>query len=153
MFGIGLSKTGTKSLDAALQTLGINSIHLPSPDLMAKGAFQEALGSHDAATDVSVAIWFKELDAAYPGSKFILTTRDMDSWLESCRQHFAHSHEKPEWNSLRCKVFGAAVFDEQLWQKAYFKHHEDVRLHFINRHGDLLVLPLSRYEPTCRAQL
>ena len=39
------------------------------------GDFDAALGGCDAAVDSSVAACFTELDAAYPGSYFVLTTR------------------------------------------------------------------------------
>ncbi len=64
VFGIGLSKTGTKSLVKALKILGYKSVHYPRN--------LNVLKNYDAAADISVAHAFKELDKKYPKSKFIL---------------------------------------------------------------------------------
>ncbi|KAG2486301.1 hypothetical protein HYH03_015005 [Edaphochlamys debaryana] len=45
--------------------------------------FSVALGGYTAAVDWPAAAVYKELLAANPGAKVILTTRDFDSWYES----------------------------------------------------------------------
>ena len=37
---------------------------------------------------------FVELDAAYPGSRFILSTRDEDAWLSSMERHALANQER-----------------------------------------------------------
>ena len=76
VLGVGLSKTGTSSLSAALTILGYRTVHYPPLDRL-----RELLDDSDAATDTPVACSFRELDRQYPGSRFILTVRDPDSWL------------------------------------------------------------------------
>ena len=87
VFGIGLSRTGTRSLAAGLEMLGFPCVHYPDPALMLCGAYAEALGPCRAATDITVTTFYKELDAAYPGSRFILTVRELDAWLGSIGAH------------------------------------------------------------------
>jgi len=74
-WGIGLARTGTTSLCQAFRTLGYsNVVHNPP---------FEALASADAGADNGVVIFFKYLDYKFPGSKFVLTVRDLDGWLDS----------------------------------------------------------------------
>lgn len=70
-----MSRTGTTSLNDALQILGYPSVHFP----MSHTAFSVA------ATDTSMAFGYAYIDLMYPGSKFILTVRRrIEEWLDSC---------------------------------------------------------------------
>src|SRR3954451_20670364 len=100
IFGLGLSRTGTTSLTDALELLGYRTIHFPADgrtrnEMLAFFATTggplrlSLLESADALTDTPVCATFEALDATYPGSRFILTTREKDSWLESCRAFWA----------------------------------------------------------------
>lgn len=80
VFGIGLSRTGTTSLNEALNILGIKSVHWPKSEA--------EIAAHQGATDITVAWRFQELDREYPGSKFILTVRELNQWLNSCSKHY-----------------------------------------------------------------
>src|SRR5207248_3346773 len=103
VFGIGLNKTGTSSLHAALELLGYNALHFGGIETM--NAVQraivggESMLSHldpavDAFTDVfGITYCFYLADVQYPGSKFILTVRDLDAWLDSRRRHVERNQE------------------------------------------------------------
>jgi len=85
IFGIGLGHTGTRSLNEALNILGYRSIHWPTDRAtyheLSNGVYDLAvLKSADALTDITAAAFFAQFDKAYPGSKFILTQRDIDKW-------------------------------------------------------------------------
>ncbi len=147
IFGIGLSKTGTNSLNDALTTLGYPSVHYPDPDLMLAGRFAEALGDAEGATDITVAAFFRELDDAYPGSKFILTVRDRRDWLASVESHMAR--REPESlepgnpkGEVRRRLFGRADFDPISYLAAFELHRAEVLTHFTDREDDLLVVDL-----------
>lgn len=147
IFGIGLSKTGTHTLNQCLEVLGFRSVHYPSPALMNAGRFDEALAGYDAATDISVSAYFRELDAAYPASKFILTLRDIESWLKSIEDHMARrEHELGDPNCpkavVREIIYGARAFDRPTYANGYWTHVENVRAHFADRPGDLLEMDL-----------
>lgn len=143
IFGIGLSKTGTHTLNQCLELLGFRSVHYPSPMLMNAGRYEEALADYDAATDISVSAYFRELDLAYPGSKFILTLRDIEHWLKSIEDHMSRrEHELGNPNCpkavLREIIYGARAFDRPTYANAYWTHVESVRAYFADRAGDLL---------------
>jgi hypothetical protein len=87
VFGIGLPKTGTTSLNAALNHLGLNSIHNPL-DLRRQaheGTYKFDRDDWDALTNFGEH-FYPQLDEAYPESKFILTIRDEEEWAESWRR-------------------------------------------------------------------
>ena len=93
VFGIGLSRTGTQTLNRALQMLGYEAAHYPPITCYRLGRalldLDEA-GKYDALTDIPVARFYKELDSAFPGSKFIMTVRNPDDWIESVERLYAH---------------------------------------------------------------
>lgn len=86
ILGVGLSRTGTQSLAVALERLGYRTLHYPHQlcDIHA----------YDAATEVVFPL--SVLEKAFPQSRYILTTRAMESWLRSCRR--ARSLSGPEAN-------------------------------------------------------
>jgi hypothetical protein len=70
-------------LNRALELLGFPSVHWPTTRELLYGRLQ-------AATDEQVSIVYKFLDFRWPGSKFILTERDEDSWIASTAAHRKH---------------------------------------------------------------
>lgn len=93
VFGIGLGRTGTKSLTAALHHLGIHIAHYPDDATtyqeLAAGNYQfSLLKSLDGITNVTVSLLYPHLDQLFPGSKFILTVREKEDWLMSLEQHW-----------------------------------------------------------------
>lgn len=139
VLGIGLSKTGTTSLNAALCLLGIPSVHFP-PSI-------EQLENYDGGTDISVAIAYRELDRLYPGSKFILTIRKPQSWLRSFKEHRRKMLQKygedkiaPWIKNLAQKCYGQWEFDPVVYLATYQEHLYSVLEYFRERPGDLLIL-------------
>jgi hypothetical protein len=157
IFGIGLSKTGTHTLNQCLETLGYKSIHYPDPALMTQRKFDEALKGYTAATDISVAAYFDVLDRTYPDSKFILTTRDLEPWLDSVEDH--RRRREHEFNNQDCpkavvrkKVYGTRGFDRKTFTRAYDTHLARVRAYFSQRPADLLEINLcgvDDWKPLC----
>lgn len=87
VFGIGLPKTGTTSLNSALSQLGFTSLHNPL-DLRQQaheGNYRFDRNDWDALTNFGEH-FYPQLDEAYPGSKFILTVRDEEEWIDSWRR-------------------------------------------------------------------
>ena len=77
IFGIGLSRTGSLSLQHYMKESGYNSVHY-----FAKEALQEIIEfcrPYDFINDAPVSIYFEELSQAFPGSKFINTARNLNS--------------------------------------------------------------------------
>jgi hypothetical protein len=140
IFGIGLSRTGTTSLTLALSRLGLHAHHFPRS--------RELIDSLDAATDTPVAAWYKELDAAYPGSKFILTLRDVPGWLDSCEALWTACFDQFDGfpASIHRQIYGREDFDREAFAAAYDRHRDDVLAHFRGRDRDLLLMDVCAGE-------
>jgi hypothetical protein len=150
IFGIGLSKTGTTSLAAALDTLGYRTKDYPGLTAFRPGDLScidpLMLDQHEALTDTPIPSFYRELDQRYPGSKFILTVRDMDGWLQSCKKQFTARHAEKQneaHGQLFMDLYGTTVFDEDLFRRGYSRFVDGVLTYFENRPKDLLVLDVA----------
>lgn len=147
IFGIGLSKTGTTSLFAALDELDFRTItfrHMVALGLedWRSGAFRiDYLGAVDAATDLPIGTYFRELDQLYPGSKFILTERPLDPWLASIERQFTTSPEPATAyrRDVRMATYGVARFNRDRFARVHSDHAAGVRDYFKDRPDDLLI--------------
>lgn len=159
VFCIGVNKTGTSSLHQALQILGFNSVHyidhhgnnikamieynyLNDLDIL-KGLEQyNAISDWDYPT-YAIPI-FKAFDKQYPHSKFILNTRDLDSWINSRKNHVLNNQAKKRANptdpdpSLEWQVY-----DVEAWKKEYEDRHHAAMEYFKGRENDLLVFNVN----------
>jgi hypothetical protein len=136
IFGIGLAKTGTTSLNDAFAILGIASIGCPTSIA--------SIRRFDAATDGIVADRFEELDRVFPNSKFIYTVRDRDSWLRSYTRY--RGRKLPASKAHQEKVerlYGTTGTDSEVLLDAYERHDRHVREYFRDRPDDLLVMNIA----------
>jgi hypothetical protein len=152
VFGIGLSRTGTTSLTEALRVLGYRAVHCPLSIVAFNGTglklSTDIVEQFDAFTDSPVARVYQELDQAYPGSKFVLTTRPLDKWMGSMRRmrpSFTLLTMLPKVRQLAKDLGGTACFsDERALINGFLNHDRGVREYFGSRLGkDLLVLDVS----------
>lgn len=142
IFGIGLSKTGTTSLHHAFQELGFESKHFPKIPETFAGHFR-CLNRYDAACDISIVPYYPQLDAAYPGSKFILTVRNIDERLQSMERWWSRKHHPTEYKiRVRIAVFGIHTFNANRLRYVYQKYVRDVEEYFKDRPEDLLVMDI-----------
>ena len=137
VFGVGLSRTGTLSLTNAMSILGYKSCHFP--DTLDK------VRKFDCLTDTPVAAFFRKLDRDYPNSKFILTLRDVPSWLDSCEALWAAHQKDFEGfvNEIHLKLYGRLDFDRNSFTKSYYLHMLDVISYFEGRE-DLLLMDICK---------
>jgi hypothetical protein len=155
VFGVGLSKTGTTSLAAALNILGVKTIHYPHDGQtyheLKSGDFRlSILNEYDGAVDTPIAPFYAQLDAVYPGSKFILTVRDKNSWLRSAEYDWSRYVDAQRRRGkldefdgfIRAAVYGTLDFDPDHYSRVYDAHERNVREYFRNRPGDLLILDI-----------
>jgi len=156
VFVIGFQKTGTTSMGAALEKLGYQlgggfrvnhprGVPIPLPitqDKLANAARSFALRA-DAFEDNPWPIVFKEMDQAFPGSKFILTRRDPGSWIDSMKRHFGE-----HGNPMRTFIYGngSPVGNETQYVCRYQRHIDEVMAHFVDRPDDLMILNLETVE-------
>ena len=145
VFGIGLSRTGTTSLNNALDDLGIPSSHFPKFDYI-DGTItidSEALCNFQGFTDTPIAAAFEQLDQQFVGSKFILTTRELESWLTSCEKFYGDKlFDQEPFRSLAMELFGTIGFDRDLFTVRYQQHLSKVEDYFSNRPQDLLIIDI-----------
>ena len=148
IFCIGLNKTGTISLHHALETIGFKSLHWGGPgtgDIIRRAAAEgrplvEDLDEYDAFSDLAVlSKQFPLLDEQYPGSKFILTTRPMEPWVESRRAHVLRNQERATTGEYTGNFL---VVDPDAWREEFIDHHARVEAYFAGR-DDLLVFKIT----------
>lgn len=148
VFGIGLSKTGTNSLNEALNLLKIKSIHYPINEKLFKKIKNndfnwEIMNDYQAITDITTIPFYKNLYNQYPVSKFVLTCRDLDNWLKSIKHHWEKGHHfspinvnykkmLPMTQMLLSLVYGGFDWDENRFKNIYKNHLFDVENFFLN---------------------
>ncbi len=148
VFGIGWAKTGTTTLGRCFEILGYNhqSQNLSLVPQILRGDFAKTL--RIAAAKESFEDWpwplvYREMDAAFTGSRFVLTTRDPERWLASYRAMLAaQGTPTSELKAIRCQLFGVdpeTASDKELVAR-FLAHNAEVLKYFKDRPGDLLVV-------------
>jgi hypothetical protein len=160
IFCVGLNKTGTRSLHEALEILGYRSLHhggLETMEGVERAVWEQKPllayldQSYDAFSDIlGLTYDFYLADVQYPGSRFILTTRDLDGWLESRRRHVERNQQAAAGGEYTA---GFVEVNLEAWKSEYVRHHSHVHGYFADRPEDLLVYNLvggEGWEPLCR---
>ena len=156
VFCIGLNKTGTTSLHDAFKILGLSSVHYTDglnrniqdviwENHMAGRGILDSLEQYDAISDWvrgDAPHLYREFDAQYPNSKFILHTRNMEDWLDSREKHVKR-HIKL-YEETKDPLITWRTIDREGWTTEYVSHHADVTAHFKGRSNDLLVMDVTK---------
>ena len=155
VFGIGFHKTGTKSLAKALTTMGyrVTGPNATRQIDIAQSAMDIALNlveHYDAFQDNPWPLLYKQLDQRIPNSKFILTIRDSEGWINSVCNYFGQ-RETP----MRQWIYGSGspIGNESLYLAKYQGHNQKVIQYFQHREKDLLVVNLIEqpaWQPLCQ---
>jgi hypothetical protein len=91
-------------------------------------------------------MYFEQLDMTHPGAQYILTTRDVDSWLNSMERFFAKSPPETSETLLRDFVrvacYGTTRFHHQRMKSVYLRHLDYVQEYFRNRPSDLMIIDI-----------
>lgn len=173
VFCVGYNKTGTTSIKFALQELGYRLGEQLDAELLiddwSKRNFRSLISychHSDAFQDVpfSLDYTFQAMDAAFSGSKFILTIRDSaEQWYTSLtRFHTSRSvlGRLPTAEDLKNDPYvfkgwlwrvmelifdinEERLYDEKLFKSCYLRHNDSITEYFRHRPDDLLVLNLS----------
>lgn len=154
VFCIGFHKTGTTSLGSFLEKIGYSNCHGAGPIRKALGdkkmmellyrrdydAVFEIAKNYNSFNDNPWFFIYPALDEQFPGSKFILMTRNEKDWLKSCIQYFGNTTSK-----FRMFLYGkgSPIGNEERYLKVYRNHNEAVLEFFKNRPDDLLVIELE----------
>ena len=157
VIGAGFGRTGTGSLKAALEELGIGKCYHMSEVVKNFGHMRkwvdiiensnadwaDLFEGYQAAVDWPAAVYYKALMVAYPDAKVILTVRDPERWHESVMNTIYQLSTKfsrfvrfiPPLNRFFKaleKALWVGTFNNRLVEKAYavevFKDHiEEVK--------------------------
>lgn len=156
VFGTGWQRTGTSSLGQALNLLGVRTRQYPWPllDDLDHPIIQRFVGF----CDNPIPLFYRELDERHPGSRFIHTQRDEDSWLRSVYWLMTAGEKKFRWDRLPKAyemldhLYGTRSFDEALFRERYRRHNTAVLAYFATRPEDLLVIDITQgdgFEKIC----
>lgn len=148
VFGLGFHKTGTSTLASALDKLGYkvcgqqNNLaqNFVNNDIK---VFIELAKDYDAFEDDPWHQLYKEMDKAFPNSKFILTDRDVNDWYKSCLNHFYEDS-----TLIRDFIYGDGrpKNNEENFKKVYIEHKKNVIEYFKNRPKDFLIVDFTKGE-------
>lgn len=147
---VGNARTGTTSLESAFRLLGYKAdgyhYDLVKQYLYGdKHAIIKRVADYDFVKDHPYVELWKELDAAYE-CKFILTTRDPQSWLTSYRRKIADQIAGNANYELRMREYGFNPMtkdDEYVINNIYEYNNNKILTYFNNRGDDLLVMDIS----------
>jgi sulfotransferase family protein len=150
VFGIGLSRTGSTSLHAASVILRLSALHYPSRPAKRwlQGDYSaETTNPFNVITDIPTGVYFEELDKTHPHARFILTIRDVDSWLNSFEAFLSRTKpSSPDTltrDVIRVACYGTTRFNRERMAGVYLRHNDRVQKYFKYRSSDLLILELG----------
>ena len=149
IFIIGLPRTGTTSVCAAMLDLGLKVAHTA----YTQKTFEQA----QVIADTPIFCDYQILDSYYPNSRFIYLERAAHLWLPSIKQLLARMQKNilradGGFNTIikRCYQQVFTPFTEENIQQesfllnCYQQHHKDVKSYFNKRSQDLLCLDISK---------
>ena len=179
IIGAGFGRTGTQSLQVALEELGFtrcyhmrevltHPAHVAAWSAASRGEavdWDALFAGYRAAVDWPTCAFYRELMTRYPDAKVILTVRDTDTWYNSARETiFYVRHAFPPWASWflpRMRRF-TRMLDDVVWVGTFQGRFADKQhaLAAFNRHNDevrrtvptdrLLIYEVSQgWEPLC----
>jgi hypothetical protein len=148
VFIIGLPRTGTTSICAAMLKLGFTVAHT--------AYVQKTFDDAQVIADTPIFCDFERLDKFYPNSKFIYLKRSSEKWLPSIKQllqrmYINVSRADGGFNTIikRCYQTTFSPFtkenieDDKFLARCYQQHFNDVQQYFFGREQDLLNIDIS----------
>ncbi len=147
LFVIGLPRTGTTSVSAALLDHGFKVAHTA----LTKQAFALA----DVVSDTPCFCDYPQLDALFPGSKFVYLDRAIELWLPSIRMLLhkikpyiaAQGHLNPVIKRCFNNTFDLLT-TESPWSESHLTHcyqqHQQQVLRYFSNRSDLLRIDVSQ---------
>jgi hypothetical protein len=174
VISVGVGRTGTYSLKLAINQLGFGPCHHMEEVLMnqprqvplwmaaldGRPDWEAIYAGYESATDWPTAGFFRELAAAYPAAKFILTVRSPESWADSFSQTIYPFVSKRDrireemlpWIDMACRVIHKTGFPDGLdvagLREAFIAHNEAVKT-TIPAHRLLVYQVKEGWRPLC----
>ncbi|MEM8534846.1 MAG: sulfotransferase family protein [Chloroflexota bacterium] len=102
VIGVGLGRTGTTSIQRALEHLGYHTYNFEAVmqhqhfdawrDIVQEQTpdWDAIFGGYDASISWPACFFYQELHIAYPDAQFILTTREPERWAASVKRVLPH---------------------------------------------------------------
>jgi len=163
VFNIGFHKTGTTSLTHFMDVHGYKSLHntaytmqrmnlgsqsdiaddptTPSDigGMLDIHLLQELVQEFDFFSDNPWPLIYKLLDESFPDSRFILTRRNTDSWMNSLIKYSGSQNTR-----MRQLIYGYGNPGHHVkrYRQVYIRHNKDVVSYFGNR-KNLLVIDIE----------
>jgi hypothetical protein len=163
VFQIGFNKCGTDSISRLFKSSGYNAAHWEKGKLARTIKYNlnnnikilTGIENFMCYTDLDSTIdefpneafkYFKEIDKQYPGSKFILNLRNIDTWIESRIHHnpFGKNSTK-KYSDLFQQHYGLKNIEEvkEYWKNDWETHIKNVLEYFKDRPDDLIVFNIE----------
>ncbi|WOH38497.1 sulfotransferase [Thalassotalea fonticola] len=149
IFIVGLPRTATTSICVAMLDLGFKVAHTCYTF--------NCLHQAQVIADAPVFYHFKELDQAFPNSKFIYLERDLTDWLPSIKQLLLRMHTnvtrqdggfnpiiKQSYTNIFKPFTIEKLADDSFLEQCYLNHRQDIEQYFRNRPDDLLRLNVAK---------
>ena len=148
VFHIGFNKSGSTSLAVAMEILGFKSIHywcngkrlfdIVRENVNDRRPILDGFDSYDFFADFEGQLFLKELDVEYPNSKFILTIRELNDWLESRKKHAIRNQRNPNYK------YDFLTVSKEKWKIQRENVLSRISNYFRDRPDDLLIIDICR---------
>ncbi len=151
IFNIGLNRAGSTSLTEAMRILGYRAAHYKHQGKrlveivvgnigMGQRPFLGLEGDYDVYSDFAGRHFIPLLDQCYPNSKFIVTKRDLESWLDSRERKVLKNLSDPDYKYAWKKI------DRTQWRLEWQMFFREIDQYFHGRESDLLVIDIPSGE-------
>lgn len=141
IFGIGLARTGTTTLSKALEILGYKSVHVECNVMEVStvdgndifSIKKDVIENNDAIVGTPLSPCYEMLADNYPDALFILTVREIESWLKSCSISFTENLPMDDnHRALHRWLYGSVLYDRDKFLAGYNKFIKEVVGFFLN---------------------
>jgi hypothetical protein len=148
IFCIGWEKTGTTTFGDCMRLLGYSHMtHAPYfSERVEKDDLSAVLRAASLRQSFDDWPWYQlypQLDRAFPGSRFVLTSRPSEKWVKSLLNHMANRPAPDDWMRRHKRfLYGFEFYGatEDALIARYERHNSEVRRYFSNRPGDFVEL-------------
>jgi len=167
IFIVGFNRCGTRTLHYFFKDNGLPSIHwdndnlvktmesnlMSSNKLLANGRTVNCKVNSDCLYENAQVFsdmtlhqlnkdakdYYKTLDQHYPGSIFILNTRNVDDWIASRKKH-----SNGRIVQQLCSFHDCATEEiEELWREMWWSTIDEIKSYFSDRDSDLLIFDID----------
>lgn len=148
IFIIGLPRTATTSVCAAMLELGFKTAHTAYTN--------QSMNDAQVIADTPVFCDYQLLDKTYPNAKFIYLQRDSTVWLPSIRQLLIRMYKNLQrtdggfnptlkrcYNDIFSPLTLENIEKDDFLQSCYDRHQQGINEYFKGREQDLLQINVS----------